>query len=198
MPIRTNRGRAAVYRRLWGWPLRSPKHLVVTLVVFAVVVTAVGIAIPKLAGRQSTGTAAPAPEETTSSTPQAPGAPGGTVAPTTRLTAPLRTPASAPPNQDGLNIAKAWAAAWVNHPQGMTIEQWLQNLKPYTTDEFLPQMASVELANIAATKVTGEPVAKNSFTSSMDVEVATDKEKLTISVVRSGAGWRVASYDKAG
>ncbi|QWF79094.1 hypothetical protein [Amycolatopsis sp. CA-230715] len=198
MPIRTNRGRAAVYRRLWGWPLRSSKHLIAALVVFAVVVTAVGIAIPKLLGRQSTGAAAPAPEETTSSAPQVPGAPGGTVAPTTRLTAPLKTPTSAPPNHDGLNIAKAWAAAWVNHPQGMTIDQWLQNLKPYTTEEFLPQMATVDLANIAATKVTGEPVAKTSFTSSMDVEIATDKEKLTISVVRGEAGWRVASYDKAG
>ena len=33
MPIRTNRGRAAVYRRLWGWPLRSPRHLIGLVVV---------------------------------------------------------------------------------------------------------------------------------------------------------------------
>lgn len=47
MPIRTHRGRAAVYRRLWGWPLRSPKHLVGAVVLIGVVVTAVGFLLPE-------------------------------------------------------------------------------------------------------------------------------------------------------
>ena len=42
MPIRTNRGRVAVYRKLWGWPMRSPQHLIATaLVVLAVVLSIV-------------------------------------------------------------------------------------------------------------------------------------------------------------
>src|ERR1700742_4373259 len=50
MPIRTNRGRAAVYRKLWGWPMRSPRHLVVLLVVVGAVVLTVGIVVPQLTG----------------------------------------------------------------------------------------------------------------------------------------------------
>ena len=41
MPIRTNRGRAAVYRRLWGWPLRSPRHLVVALIQMVLILVAI-------------------------------------------------------------------------------------------------------------------------------------------------------------
>lgn len=35
MPLRTGRGRAAVLRRIWGWPLRSPGHLAIAAVVLA-------------------------------------------------------------------------------------------------------------------------------------------------------------------
>ena len=42
MPIRTNRGRAVVYRQVWGWPLRSPRHLAATLAVVAVLAAGVG------------------------------------------------------------------------------------------------------------------------------------------------------------
>ena len=48
MPIRTNRGRAAVYRRLWSWPLRSPNHLIATIVGFAVVIIVFTSVIPAI------------------------------------------------------------------------------------------------------------------------------------------------------
>jgi hypothetical protein len=41
MPIRTNRGRAAVYRKLWAWPLRSPRHL--AMAAFALAVLAIAL-----------------------------------------------------------------------------------------------------------------------------------------------------------
>ena len=55
MPIRTNRGRAAVYRRLWGWPLRSPRHLAASIIIFVVVVVALGVLIPKVLDRKPAG-----------------------------------------------------------------------------------------------------------------------------------------------
>ncbi|WP_020667945.1 hypothetical protein [Amycolatopsis nigrescens] len=200
MPIRTNRGRAAVYRRLWGWPLRSPKHLTVAIVVLAVLITAVGIVLPRVVGDSGNGAGGPSAAEPSS----APGSGTSSERPgpiqsaqPTRLTTPLKLPTAAPPNPEALQVAKDWATAWVNHPAGITNEAWLQGLAPYTTEEYLPQMSSVDLANLPATKLTGEPVAKNSLVSSLDVEIATDGPKLSIKVVRTNAGWRVASYDEA-
>jgi hypothetical protein len=198
MPIRTNRGRAAVYRRLWGWPLRSPRHLMGTLVFLAILVTALGIVLPKVIGKPQ-AKASPGTGPTTSVTVTSPGiaAPVPTSNLPTRLSAPLVTPTPVPPNGDAVRVAKQWAAAWVNHPAGMTSEQWLAQLKPFTTEEYLPVMSTVDPANIPATKVTGEPVVGTSYPSSVQLTIPTDGPKLAITVVSTNAGWRVADYDQA-
>ena len=198
MPIRTNRGRAAVYRRLWGWPLRSPRHLMGTLVFLAILVTALGIVLPKAVGKPQ-AKASPGTGPTTSVTTTAPGvaAPVPTSNLPTRLSTPLATPTPVPPNEDALRVAKQWAAAWVNHPAGITSEQWLAQLKPFTTEEYLPVMGTVDPANIPATKVTGEPVVGTSYPSSVQLTIPTDGPKLAITVVSTNAGWRVADYDQA-
>ncbi|TVT35085.1 hypothetical protein FNH05_26330 [Amycolatopsis rhizosphaerae] len=196
MPIRTNRGRAAVYRRLWGFPLRSPRHLVGTVIAVALLVTAIGVLVPQALGPrdrkspQPAGIAAPsssAAATTTAATPMP-----------TRLTAPLLQPTSAAPNPDALNVAKLWARAWVNHPAGMTQAQWLDGLRPYTTEEYLAAtMSTVDISNITATRVTGEPSVVSSFTSSLNVVVPTDGPKLSITVSEVDGGWRVSQYDQA-
>ncbi|MFE0026755.1 hypothetical protein [Amycolatopsis sp. NPDC059021] len=198
MPIRTNRGRTAVYRRLWGWPLRSPRHLIGTLVFLAIVLTALGIVLPKVIGRPAS--AAGGPDGTSASATPGPGLavppPAASTLPT-RLTGPQATPSTAAPSQDAIKVAKEWAAAWVKHPNGITNAQWLEGLRPYTTDEYLPVMSTVDPANIPATKVTGEPAVMTSYTSSMKLVVPTDGPKLSITVVNSPAGWRVSDYDQA-
>jgi hypothetical protein len=198
MPIRTNRGRAAVYRRLWGFPLRSPRHLAGTAVVVAMLIIAIGIVVPQVLGpRQSTNlTPARIGDPSTSATIRPTS--GSSSAPmSTRLTAPLVQPTSAAPNPDALNVAKLWAQAWVNHPAGITNAQWLDGLRPYTTDEFLPQMSTVDPVNIPAGRLTGEPTATQSYTSSVQVLVPTDGPKLSITVSQTSAGWRVSEYDQA-
>jgi len=198
MPIRTNRGRAAVYRRLWGWPLRSPRHLMGTLVFLAILVTALGIVLPKVVGKPP-AKAATGPGTTTSVTTTPPGiaAPVPTSNLPTRLSTPLATPTPAAPNADAVRVAKQWAAAWVDHPAGITSEQWLAKLKPFTTEEYLPVMSTVDPSNIPATKVTGEPVVGTSYPKSLQVTIPTDGPKLAITVVSTNAGWRVADYDQA-
>ncbi|MGH3988463.1 MAG: hypothetical protein ACRDTZ_14280, partial [Pseudonocardiaceae bacterium] len=47
MPIRTHRGRAAVYRTFWGWPVRSPRHLVGTALALVLIAVGVGLALPE-------------------------------------------------------------------------------------------------------------------------------------------------------
>lgn len=199
MPIRTHRGRAAVYRRLWGWPLRSPKHLTGALVLLTALVISVGIVLPQVFGDGDSGglAASPAGETSTSSgagvaDPSSETGSGESLP--TRLTEPRESPTSAPPDPGALRVAGEWAAAWVNHPKGTTNEQWLDNLRPLTTQEYLPRMRTVDPANIPATKVTGDPKARRSFTSSVEATVATNGPELRLTVVETNAGWRVADY----
>ncbi|MEV6609242.1 hypothetical protein [Kutzneria sp. NPDC051319] len=201
MPIRTNRGRSAVYRKLWGWPLRSPRHLIT----FVIIVVALGIVVASVIPKApSSGSAQPAGDTTTDSA-GATGSSSGqsptttTTTAQTRLTSPLLNPTPAPPSPQALDVALKWVKAWVNHPAGITAQQWLDQLKPYTTDEFLPQMGSVDPANVPATKVTGAAVSVDSTTSSVVADVSTDGGTIQVTVITTPSqGWRVSKYDKAG
>src|SRR5215470_16242342 len=101
MPIRTNRGRAAVYRRLWGFPLRSPRHLAGTAIAVAVLIIAIGIIVPQLLGNKGGG-GGPAPIRIAdpASTGQHPSSSYPSAPLSTRLTAPLVQPTSAAPGVD--------------------------------------------------------------------------------------------------
>lgn len=200
MPIRTNRGRSAVYRRLWGWPLRSPRHLIT----FVIVILALGIIVATIIPKSgSTGSAQPAGDTTadTASSTSSSGAPtsGTTTTPQTRLTSPLLSPTPAPPAPQALAVAVNWVRAWATHPVGITNQQWLAQLKPYTTDEFLPQMTTVDPTNVPATKVTGSAVSVDSTTSSVIADVPTDGGTIQVTVITTPSeGWRVSKFDKAG
>ncbi|MFL6121116.1 hypothetical protein [Actinophytocola sp.] len=206
MPIRTNRGRAAVYRRFWGWPMRSPRHLAVVVFVVAVFVLAAGIVIPQLTGANHRPTAG-ASAATTSGATTAPGTaagtgndPGVTGGATsslpTRITTLTETPTTAPPAPEALDVARSWGQAWVNHPAGVTNAQWIEGLRPYTTEEQLTEMSSVEPANIPASKITGEPSPVESFTSSVKAKLTTDAGDLLVTVIKTPEGWRVAYYEQ--
>jgi hypothetical protein len=215
MPIRTNRGRAAVYRRLWGWPLRSPRHLVVALVV--VVVLAIAVAVVTAHANKSTTQRASGGGDViatfSTSVLQTPsvgvpglGAPATTGATTggtsgapsaTRLISPTETPKPAAAAPAALAVINAWGKEWVNHPIGMTNAQWLAQLKPYTTSEFLPQMSTVDVSNIDATEVTGAPTATKSFTSSVEALLPTNAGKLDITAISTPQGWQVSAYTEA-
>ncbi len=203
MPIRTNRGRAAVYRRLWGWPMRSPRHLAVVVFVVAVIVITIGILVPQLTGGNKPGPGAAA--ESSNNTTTAPSAPGTTNTPgvtgstsalPTRITEPPSAPTSAPPDPAALDVADSWGKAWVNHPEGVTTEEWLADLRPFTTEEQITEMATVEPGNIGATKVTGDAEVVESFTSSVKVTLPTDDGNLLITVIDTPDGWRVAFYEQ--
>lgn len=213
MPIRTNRGRAAVYRKLWGWPMRSPSHLVAVVLVVAAVVLTVGIVVPQLTGSgddrsgaaaETTETTSTSPDDTGTSENGGGSATGGTGGAEgsatadlpTRLPSPPQTPTSAPPSDDALEVATAWGKAWVDHPEGTTTDKWIDGLRPYTTEEYLVEMSTVDPANIPATKVTGPPVPKQSYTSSVTANLPTDGGTIAITVIDTPQGWRVAYYEQ--
>jgi hypothetical protein len=205
MPIRTNRGRAAVYRRLWAWPLRSPRHLVGAIVIVVVLGIVIAIAISRLHPSPPSHTAGPVVSSTVQALAPSSGfsvntnAPPGTNSnePSTRLSTPPESPVSAPAAPAALQVVQAWGAAWVNHPVNMTNQQWLAQLQPYTEPEILPQLSSVDLANIPATQVTGPATAITSYTSSVVALLPTNGGNLTITVVSTPQGWLVSDYSNA-
>jgi hypothetical protein len=201
MPIRTNRGRAAVYRRLWGWPLRSPRHLVVALIALVVVAIAIGVIAARTHGTPRPGVGGGATLGTSvSTTINIPTATAGfttSAAPITRLSGPPVPPSSVAPNPAALDVIQTWGKAWVNHPVGMTTQAWLAQLAPYTTQEFLPVMNSVDVTNISATQVTGAPQVTKSFPQSVEALLPTNGGQLDITAIDTPTGWLVSAYTKA-
>ncbi len=196
-----------MYRRLWGWPLRSPRHLIGAIVGLIILATAVAIGLSHLHGTSTThagGSTNPsfsdgfgAAPTTSAAPPVAPPPASGITEPSTRLTSPPETPTSAPPAPQALEVVQEWGQAWVNHPVGMTNPEWLAQLQPYTEPEFLPQLGSVNLANIPATQVTGPASSITSYTSSVVALLPTNGGNLQITVVSTPQGWQVSAYTEA-
>jgi hypothetical protein len=70
-------------------------------------------------------------------------------------------------------------------------------MRPYTTEEQLVIMSTVDPANILATAVTGNAVAKTSYTTLLETVVPTNGGNLSITVISTPQGWRVAHYEQA-
>ena len=204
MPIRSPRGRAAAYRAIWQWPLRSPARLALTAGALALVAFALSTGLTALAGPAPAPQGAP--DGTGSAGTFAPARPGGPAAartptPTALPPVPDLVPTTLPPSSAdpvALDVASRWAAAWVRPAEGVSAEQWLAGLRPLTTEEYLGLLATVDPANIPATRVTGSPTAVRVAASSVQAEVPTDTVTLLVLVVRTEFGdWRVSGYDQA-
>jgi hypothetical protein len=212
MPVRTDRGRVAIYRKLWGWPLRSGRNLAVTVVVavtlgggVAALAAAVGgspahrlgsqPATPTAGGPLAPTIAFQPPATPTAATPTS-------SAPLTTGTTPAVPPPSPTPAPSGPAAAKAVAgefmARWVQHPAGMTSRQWVEQLRPYVVPEYVVELASVDPANVPATAVTGPAAVVSATATVVEVNVPTDGGVVHLVVLAQHDGtWRVRSYDLA-
>ncbi|GAB2866992.1 hypothetical protein [Lentzea nigeriaca] len=196
MPIRTNRGRAAVYRRLWGWPLRSPRHLAASIIIFVVVVIALGVIIPRVLDRKPV-TPPVVGQSTSPQGTQVGQLPSSGVSLPTKQPQPSISASAAPPQADAQLIAELWAENWIKPPPDNDVNKWLAQLRPYTTEEFLAQMATIDPRNVP-NKITQKVTPKKSYTSSADFEVGTNVGKVVITLVKTPSNeWRVNSYTKA-
>ncbi|MHA6797127.1 hypothetical protein ACVGVM_26975 [Pseudonocardia bannensis] len=204
MPIRSPRGRVDAYRSLWQWPLRSPVRLAITGVVVVALAVGAGVAAGALRGTSDDGPMSRSTATGGSATPGPSGrsstGAGGTALPTALPPVTPLVPSTLPLSQAppaALRVAAGWSAAWVDHPDGITSEQWLAGLRPLTTDEYLGVLANVDPANVPAARVTGAPRPVNVAPRSVRVEVPTDALTLIVLVVDTEDGWRVAGYDRA-
>jgi hypothetical protein len=191
VPIRTRRGRAGAYRALWEWPLHSPLRLFGCLVVLTLVVVGISTlgGLAGGGGGRPSGALAPAAPSAAARTPAAQGPPA-------ELTPATLPPADAPPV--ALAVAQRWTAAWATHPPGVTPEQWTAGLAPYTSEEYLGVLASVDPGNVPGTRVTGPAQAVEVRPEAVRVQVPTDAVRLELLLVQVGPGdWRVSGYDRA-
>ncbi|MFI6101407.1 hypothetical protein ACIA8G_38175 [Lentzea sp. NPDC051213] len=198
MPIRTNRGRAAVYRRLWGWPLRSPRHLVASIVIFVVLVVALGVIIPKVLDRKPAGPNVAAGTSTSVQPNQVGQLPSSGASLPTKQPPPANSASAAPPAADAQLTAELWAERWIKPPPDNDVNKWLAQLRDFTTEEFLAQMATIDPKNVPDRLDT--VTAKRSTVSSADFEVSTDLGKVMITLIKVSPSnkWLVNGYTKVG
>ena len=193
MPIRTHRGRAAVYRTFWGWPLRSPRHLAGAGLVLAVIVAGLALALPD--GGPGPTTAAPS-----STSRQNPFDPASRAQlPGARSAEPGPTP-SRPPDAsaEARAVAEAWVRAFLNAPDGITAAQWAEQMRPYTTAEIFSVIQSVDPANVPEAQVIGEPRTVSSGAGKAEVDVPTTAVVVRLLLVPTPTGWRVAGFEQVG
>ncbi|MEQ3552208.1 hypothetical protein WIS52_17175 [Pseudonocardia nematodicida] len=200
MPIRSSRGRAAAYRSIWQWPLRSPARLAVTVVVLGgLVFGLVYVGGSVGGGASSGGLLAGGGQQNGERWDSGGSGVSATPTPTMLPPQPELTPENLPLDQappPALEAARVWTSAWVNHTEGMTSQQWLAGLRPWTTDEFLGVLAGVDPQAVPASRVTGVPTPTRVAPKSVEVTVPTDAVELSILVVETDAGWRVSRYDR--
>lgn len=199
MPIRSPRGRGAAYRPLWQWPLRSPGRLVGCFIVLLGLIIAANSLFGHVFHRSPSSASPPssAPAAPTFTAPPPAAAPTR-LPPVAELTPAVLPPAQAPPAV--LSVATRWTQAWARHPAGTSTQTWVNGLRPYTTEEYLGVLATIDPANIPANKVTGPARAVLVSRSSVRVEIPTDAVKLVVLVVNTtegGSSWKVAGYDRA-
>ena len=194
MPIRTHRGRAAVYRRLWGWPVRSPRHLAGTVLTLAVIAFGIGQALPPT--RQGPQTVGPPPGTHRSHSVPVPlgGSPREGTAAVQLWTGQVSAPAPAA----AIDTARSWVHAFLTVGRATTPARWVEQLRPYSTDELLPQLRTVDPANVPAGRITGEPRTVSTSASSAEIDVPTSALVVRVLVVATPSGWRVAGYQQAG
>lgn len=190
MPIRTHRGRAAVYRTVWGWPLRSPWHLVAVVVALVAVGAGVAVALPGDGGTGSTVTAdRPSGEHSNA------------FDPASRSTTPFPSPATEFERQAierARSVAHAWVRAYLTTPEGMTSARWVEQLRPHTATGLLPELRTVDPAKVPDARITGPPRAISATAGSARFDVPTSALILRLELAATPAGWRVSGYERAG
>lgn len=189
MPIRTHRGRAAVYRMFWGWPVRSPLHLAGTLLLAIALAVGVSLALP--------GRGRVMPSSSPRVDASAPASQPLLADPSGARAIPPLAP-STPAPVAALAVARSWVNAFLTVPKGVTAQRWVEQLRPYTTDDLFPELRSIDPANVPAAQIIEAPRTVSVSAGSVEVDVPTTAVVVRLLLVSTPAGWRVASYERAG
>lgn len=204
MPIRTQHGRAAVWRRIWGWPLTSGRHAAATAAAGTVVVLAIGAAVGVSGGSGSPAahrTPNPAiapsyelPETSTYELPET----SVVLPPSAPEAAPLPPPESAEAPPEAIMAAERFAAAFARPAAGTSPQQWLDGLRAQMTPESAGLIGTIDPTNVDVTRRTGPATVTRSTRSLVETDVPTDAGALHVVLLRTGPDWKVRSYTTGG
>jgi pyruvate/2-oxoglutarate dehydrogenase complex dihydrolipoamide acyltransferase (E2) component len=207
--VRDTKGRAAALRRLWSWPLRRPRNLIIVLVGIVVVVAGASRGAIALSTGSSSGghqqhhaakhaTAPPrraTPPSSSKAPAPAPPAPSSSTPPSRSTPTPTPHPKRQP---SARQVAAEWAAAFEAH-KGKTRHEWQAGLEPYSTAELsADELATVNPANVPGDAVTGHPTVTTHHAKDRHVRVPTNGQDLALVLVQTSNGWRVIDYQPAG
>lgn len=203
MPIRTGRGRAAVYRTLWGWPLRSPRHLAAVAAGVTVLAVLLGVVAARGPDGAATGSGPSATRAGSAGTDRAGGSAEGSVDGSADGSdaadgeaLPGAGGAEAP--SEALDAADGFVRAVTTTPDGLTTEEWVAQVEPYASEGLVPDLRTVDPANVPDGEVAGPPRTVSVGTGTAVVDVPTSAAILRVDLVDTPAGWRVTSYERAG
>lgn len=91
-------------------------------------------------------------------------------------------------------VAERWARQWFAHPDP---QSWIDGLQPFTTQEYLGLLGTVDVAQLPSGEVAGGAQLVSQQASSATVTVPTSALTLRVETVRTPQGWRVASADRS-
>lgn len=194
-PIRSNRGRAAVWRHLWSWPLQTRTRAVLTLVA----VTAVLLLVGQLGNLTDRDQAAPAETGTTTPVPTTettePSAPAETSetprpAPSTVRAAGKQAP------QGALRTAMGFMRNWV-HTDDRDTDEWVHTLQPYAMPELAGQLQSVDPARVPSSEIVGDPRVTRASPSVVEVNIPTDTDTVSVVLIHPNGPWKVTDVGVA-
>jgi len=197
VPIRTHRGRTAVYRSFWGWPVRSPKHLAGTVLALVAIGLGLGRVLPDNQGRATSAAASISAERKAAASPFGTG-PRSALADTGIARQPPAPSPIIPAPAAALTVARSWVNGFLTVPKGITAARWVEQLRPYSTDDLFPQLQSIDPANVPAAQIIEAPRTVSVGASSAEVDVPTTAVVVRLLLVSTPAGWRVASYERVG
>lgn len=215
MPIRTDRGRAAALRQFWSWPLRSGRHMLVTVLVAAAVITGIAVAANAVGSAETQPTSmhrstppAPSPHpETPASTPGSPTPSSAATETTTSTATSTPTPVENTTAVGRVSAGDAGAVAtatgfvthWLRPPEGTSTQAWMRPLLPYVMPGVVVNLETIAPANIPATAVTGKASVVSNKEGVAKVDVPTDAGVIRVTVIASPDGqWLVRRWAPVG
>ena len=166
-----------------GIYLRRPGYRILSAVVLAVIVAGV-VLLARLFGQATLGSTPQAQAPTTASS----------TAGDDSVYAASSAPSSAVPSA-ALSTGDLFVRAWIQPSDGRTQASWYAGLARYASADLAAEMRDVDPKTNPATKVTGAATGTILTADSANVIVPTNAGPATTLVVRTAAGWRVATID---
>jgi hypothetical protein len=103
-------------------------------------------------------------------------------------------PETSPGAAQPTDVAVSFARAWLNH-DGVTGEQWRQNMRKYATSTLLDKLKDTDPAGVPAQRMTGPVTVRNRAESFAEATIPVDSGTLRLRLVATNGRWLVDGVD---